>query len=39
MEGGDELSVLADRVEVRAVNHPDEWGSSDHCQVKIDVSI
>jgi exonuclease III len=29
---------LADRVSVRALNAPDEWGASDHCRVLIDVA-
>ena len=29
---------LADSVSVRALNHPDEWGPSDHCRVEITVS-
>jgi hypothetical protein len=28
---------LAERVEVRALNSPEEWGPSDHCRVIIDV--
>jgi endonuclease/exonuclease/phosphatase family protein len=28
---------LEDRVSVRALNEPDEWGGSDHCRVVIDV--
>lgn len=28
---------MADSVEVRALNHPDEWGPSDHCRIEIKV--
>ena len=28
---------LADRVEVRALNEPEQWGPSDHCRVLIDL--
>jgi hypothetical protein len=28
---------IADRIEVRALNTPEAWGPSDHCQVVIDV--
>lgn len=27
---------IADLVSVRALNHPDEWGSSGHCQIEIE---
>lgn len=27
---------IAERVQVTALNHPDNWGSSDHCQIVID---
>lgn len=30
-------SELADRVSVRALNAPDEWGPSDHCRLAISV--
>lgn len=30
---------LADAVSVRALNAPDEWGTSDHCRVLIDVDV
>jgi exonuclease III len=29
---------LADRIEVRALNTPEEWGPSDHCRVAIDIA-
>ena len=29
--------ALTDRVSVRAINEPDEWGPSDHCRVEIEV--
>ncbi len=29
---------LVDRVRVRALNDPDEWGPSDHCRVAIDLA-
>jgi hypothetical protein len=29
---------LAPRLTVRARNHPDEWGPSDHCRVEIEVA-
>jgi endonuclease/exonuclease/phosphatase family metal-dependent hydrolase len=29
---------LAERVRVRAVNEPDQWGPSDHCRVEIEVA-
>lgn len=28
---------LADRVRVRALNEPEEWGPSDHCRVEIEI--
>jgi hypothetical protein len=28
---------LADAVEVRALNEPEDWGGSDHCRIPIDV--
>ena len=28
---------LAERVRVRALNEPDDWGPSDHCRIEIDV--
>jgi hypothetical protein len=28
---------IADRVTVRALNEPDEWGPSDHCRLVIDL--
>lgn len=28
---------LADRVSVRAINDPNEWGPSDHCRVEIEI--
>lgn len=28
---------IADRVIVAALNHPDQWGPSDHCQIQIGV--
>lgn len=28
---------LVDKIEINAINQPDQWGSSDHCMVKIDV--
>lgn len=30
-------SRIADRVQVRALNEPDQWGPSDHCQVLIEI--
>ena len=29
---------MADSVEVRALNRPDEWGPSDHCRIEIEVT-
>jgi hypothetical protein len=29
---------LAERVRVRALNEPDQWGPSDHCRVEIQVA-
>ena len=29
---------MADRVRVRALNEPDQWGPSDHCRVEIEVA-
>jgi hypothetical protein len=29
--------AISDRVSVRAINEPDEWGPSDHCRVEIEV--
>ena len=29
---------LADSVRVSALNEPDQWGSSDHCRLEIEVS-
>jgi len=29
---------IADRIGVRALNQPDEWGPSDHCRVEMDVA-
>ena len=29
---------LAERVRVRALNEPDQWGPSDHCRVEIEVA-
>ena len=26
---------IKDRITVRALNHPDEWGPSDHCRIEI----
>jgi len=26
-------------VSARALNDPDEWGPSDHCQIKIDIDL
>ncbi|MBY5162103.1 endonuclease/exonuclease/phosphatase family protein [Salsipaludibacter albus] len=31
--------AIADRVHVRALNEPDEWGPSDHCRIRIDVDL
>ncbi len=31
--------ALADKVSVRALNDPDEWGPSDHCRLLIDVDL
>lgn len=28
---------MADSVKVRALNHPEEWGPSDHCRIEIEV--
>lgn len=28
---------IADRVTVRALNEPDEWGPSDHCRLVIEL--
>jgi hypothetical protein len=30
---------LVDRIQVRALNHPDEWGPSDHCRLLIEVDV
>jgi len=30
---------IADRVSARALNEIAEWGTSDHCQIEIDVSL
>jgi hypothetical protein len=30
-------AVMADRIEVTALNHPQEWGPSDHCRLLITV--
>ena len=30
-------AALANRVKVRALNAPEDWGPSDHCRVVIDV--
>lgn len=30
-------SRIADHVQVRALNEPDQWGPSDHCQVVIEI--
>lgn len=30
---------LAERLHVRAVNEPDQWGPSDHCRVEIQVAL
>ena len=30
--------AMADRVRVRALNDPDDWGPSDHCRVEIDIT-
>jgi hypothetical protein len=32
-------TALADRVHVRALNEPENWGPSDHCRVFIDVNL
>ena len=29
---------LAERVRVKALNEPDQWGPSDHCRVEIEVA-
>lgn len=29
--------AIADRLRVRALNHPGEWGPSDHCRIVIDL--
>jgi len=29
---------LADRLQIRALNALDQWGVSDHCPVKIDIT-
>jgi len=29
---------LAERVRVRALNEPEEWGPSDHCRVEVEVA-
>lgn len=31
--------ILADRISVRALNSPDEWGPSDHCRILINVEM
>lgn len=30
---------IADRISVRALNNPEEWGPSDHCRILIDVDM
>lgn len=30
---------LLPQIEVTALNDPEEWGPSDHCQVQIEISI
>jgi hypothetical protein len=30
-------NALADKVDVKALNEPDEWGPSDHCRLEIEV--
>ena len=30
--------ILADRISVKALNEPNHWGPSDHCQVEIEVN-
>lgn len=29
---------LSDRINVSALNHPDQWGPSDHCQIEIEIN-
>jgi endonuclease/exonuclease/phosphatase family metal-dependent hydrolase len=31
--------LIADRVSVRALNDPAEWGRSDHCRIVIDIDV
>ncbi|MCY3569410.1 MAG: endonuclease/exonuclease/phosphatase family protein [Chloroflexi bacterium] len=30
---------IAERVTVRALNEPEEWGPSDHCRISIDITL
>ena len=30
--------ALADSLEVRALNRPEEWGASDHCRIEIELA-
>ena len=29
---------IADRIRVRAINEPDQWGPSDHCRIEIEIA-
>lgn len=30
---------IADKVHVRALNQPEQWGPSDHCEIAIEVDL